>query len=700
MSDLFSFLDIKDKQPQDLCEGEAKEELLRLSKEIAQHDARYYQESQPTISDAEYDQLRLRNEAIEKLYPDLIRDDSPSKKVGALPNQAFEKVTHAEPMLSLGNAFSEKDVSEFVERIRRFLAIEEAEEVSILSELKIDGLSFSARYEKGKLCYVATRGDGSVGEDITQNMLTIDSFPKSVETHLEVLEVRGEVYMAHEDFDALNKRRESSGEALFANPRNAASGSLRQLDPNITRQRPLNYFIYGVGALSEPLATTQSETIDALEALGFVANPLRSLCSNVEELMAHYESIYAQRPHLSYDIDGMVYKINRLDWQQRLGNVSRSPRWATAHKFPAEQAKTTLNGITIQVGRTGALTPVAELQPVTVGGVVVSRATLHNEDEIERKDIRIGDTVVIQRAGDVIPQIVSVDKKRRTSESEPYVFPDTCPVCGSVAVREEGEAVKRCTGGMTCSAQAVECLKHFVSKAAFDIEGLGQRQIETFWNDGIIKTPVDIFTIEQRNHSSIAKLENKEGWGAQSVQKLFEAIEARREIGLDRFIYALGIRFVGNNTAKLLARYYGSYESWLSKMQEAVDKESDAYDVLLSIDGVGKKVADALGYFFAEPHHIDVLQQLASYVTIAAVELPDEETPFSGKTVVFTGTLTQMTRAEAKAKAEAIGMKVTGTISSKTDMLIAGENAGSKLTKASSLGVRVLTEQEWLECLD
>jgi DNA ligase (NAD+) len=595
------------------------------------------------------------------------------------------------------------------------------QEIAFVAEPKIDGLSFSARFEKGKLVRAATRGDGEVGEDITANISQVRDFPPQLtgKDWPDVLEVRGEVYMDKRDFATLNAAQAAKGGKIFANPRNAAAGSLRQLDAMITAQRPLHYFVYGWGELSAPLGELFSECLETLGGFGFRVTPKKWLISedqknaaqyydiqnifilkNTYDIIDYYQKVQALRAGLDFEIDGLVYKVDRLDWQQRLGFVARSPRWAIAHKFPAEQATTVLEAIDIQVGRTGTLTPVARLKPVTVGGVVVSNATLHNEDEIARKDVRVGDTVVIQRAGDVIPQIVRVELEKRPAHSTPYHYPDQCPVCGSAAVREEGEVARRCTGGLICSAQAVERLKHFVSRAAFDIEGLGSKQVEAFWQDGLIKTPADIFTLEARDSDSLTPLKNRDGWGGKSAENLFRAIDTARCITLARFIYALGIRHIGQETAKILARHYGSYSQWEASMiplGEGMEEDNPVVADLLSIDGIGKVVVEALHEFFAEPHNREVLEKLEPHLEILDAEKVSGDSPVSGKTIVFTGTLTRMTRAEAKARAEMLGAKVAGSVSAKTDFLVAGEAAGSKLKQATALGVRVLTEDEWIE---
>jgi len=698
---------------------EARAEHARLSGLIRHHDLLYYQKDNPEISDAEYDQLRRQLEALELQFPELVTADSPTQKVGFASQQEFGKIQHTVPMLSLQNAFTEDDVADFLDRVRRFLNLGEEETITLAAEPKIDGLSFSARYENGVLVYAATRGDGEVGEAVTENMKTIANFPttldfskkilgSSVEENgiiknnnkiMSVLEVRGEVYMDKRDFEALNAQQDSKGQKRFANPRNAAAGSLRQLDPAITAQRRLSYFVYGWGEVSEPLAEYQMQAVQRLSALGFNTNPLMTLCHQQQDIMAYYHKIGEERGQLPYDIDGVVYKVNRLDWQERLGKVARAPRWAIAHKFPAEQAMTRIEAIDIQVGRTGALTPVARLTPVNVGGVLVSNATLHNEDEIARKDIRVGDLVVIQRAGDVIPQVVRVELNGRPIISVPFDFPSECSVCQSPAVREEGEAVRRCCGGLICSAQATQRLKHFVAKDAFDIEGLGAKQIENFWESGVIKTPADIFTLQQRDAASLTPLRNQKGWGEQSARNLFESIEKARRVPLARLIYALGIRHIGTETAKLLARHYGSYAAWHAAMVAAANHDESALQDLLSIDGIGSVVAGTLTAFVSAPQQEVMLQQLVQHLDITAPAPIELQTPVSGKTVVFTGTLTRMTRHEAKAKAEALGAKVAGSVSSKTDFVIAGEDAGSKLKKAMELGVTVLTEDQWLEMI-
>jgi len=701
-----------------LTRQQAKAELVRLALEISAHDRRYYQDDAPTISDADYDALRRRSDAIEARFPDLLTAESPSQTVGAQPSGRFAKVRHAVPMLSLGNAFADEDVSDFVERVRRFLRLDADEALAVVAEPKIDGLSLSLRYEAGELVTAATRGDGFEGEDVTANVRTIRDIPGRLHGKAvpQVCEIRGEVYMTTADFLALNARQAEAGEQVFANPRNSAAGSLRQKDPSVTASRPLKFFAYAWGEMSELPESSQFQMVKWIGKAGFVTNPLMTLCSSVDEVLTFYRDIAARRAGLGYDIDGVVYKIDRLDWQERLGFVSRSPRWAIAHKFAAEQATTVLKGIDIQVGRTGAMTPVARLEPVTVGGVVVSNATLHNEDYIkgigndgnpirDGVDLRIDDTVVVQRAGDVIPQVVGVVLDKRPKSAKPYKFPDTCPVCGSHAIREEGEAVRRCTGALICPAQAVERLKHFVSRLAFDIDGLGEKQIQEFYEDGLVKSPVDIFTLRERDERSSSKLMEREGYGETSVRNLFDAIDARRKIELHRLIFALGIRHVGEGNAKLLARHYHTIENFRDAMLAAArgsgDEENgtEAYQHLNDIDGIGEIVADAVVEFFAEPRNVKALGELLRQIEVKPAEQPRKSSPVSDKTVVFTGSLTKFTRDEAKAMAERLGAKVAGSVSKKTDYVVAGESAGSKLDKARELGVQVLTEEEWLDLI-
>jgi len=684
--------------------GAAKRELARLAKEIAHHDKAYHQHDAPEIGDAEYDALVRRNRAIEARFPELRRSDSPSLRVGAAPVATFAKVTHSRPMLSLDNAFSEDDVRDFFKSIRNFLRRDfEAHpelELEMVGEPKIDGLSLAIRYEHGALIQAATRGDGTTGEDVTANVRTIASVPQTLRGRRrpDVFEVRGEVYMRRDAFAKMNAAREAAGEPLFANPRNAAAGGLRQLDPAITAKRPLAFFAYAGGEISASIGDTHAEFLDHLKGWGFDVNPLARICHGEDAALAFYREILAARPNLPYEIDGVVYKVNRFDWQERLGMVARAPRWALAHKFPAEQARTRLNAITIQVGRTGTLTPVAELEPVAVGGVVVQRATLHNEDEIERKDVRVGDLVIVQRAGDVIPQIVGAVASERPPHARKFKFPDHCPVCGSLAIREADEVARRCTGGLVCSAQAVERLRHFVSRDAFDIEGLGEKHIQAFFDDKLIESPVDLFKLKQHEKALL----EREGWGETSVRKLFANIEARRVMPLDRVIYALGIRQVGQATAKLLARHYGSLEAWRTAMIAAADRESDAWHDLDNITQIGESVATDVVGFFAEPHNRKIVDALAHEVEVTAVAAPaaGAGSPIAGKTVVFTGELVSMTRREAKARAESLGAKTAESVSKNTDYVIAGTAAGSKATKARELGLEVLSEQEWLAMIN
>ncbi|MGF7172952.1 NAD-dependent DNA ligase LigA [Azospirillum doebereinerae] len=767
---------------------QAQAELAALAAEIAHHDTLYHQQDQPAVSDAEYDALVRRNNSIEARFPELRRVDSPSLKVGAAPAAGFGKVRHAVPMLSLGNAFSPEDLAEFVARVRRFLGLVEDAPVGFVAEPKIDGLSCSLRYEKGELVLAATRGDGAEGENVTANVRTIRDVPHRLPAPVpDVLEVRGEVYMNRDDFRAMNDARAEKGEPLFANPRNAAAGSLRQLDSSITAARPLCFFGYALGEVSEPIADSQWHIRERLKAWGFQLNRPAELCDGPDKLLAYYEGIGRRRGGLPFDIDGVVYKVDSLELQQRLGFVSRAPRWAIAHKFPAEQAQTRLKAITIQVGRTGALTPVAELEDITVGGVVVSRATLHNEDEIARKDVRVGDLVVVQRAGDVIPQIVEVVLSQRPADSVAYAPLETCPVCGSLAVREPGEVVRRCTGGLICAAQAKERLRHFVSRNAFDIEGLGEKIIEEFWDEGFIKSPADIFTLEERVGEGRVELVGRFGWKEKSVENLFAAINQRRNgIELHRVIFALGIRHVGEVTAKSLARHYKTMEAWIAGMIEAGQAmPGQAWRDLHEIDGVGPTTVNAILAWFADPSHqekldqypgkellrpetvigglgikplnvkaaralaerygtldgwaaamrdavahspaeawnelvatpdvgevaagevasffledqnLTIVRELADRLTVLEAEAPKAgNSPVAGKTVVFTGTLEKMTRSEAKARAESLGAKVAGSVSGKTDYLVAGADAGSKAAKARDLGVTILTEDEWLD---
>lgn len=680
---------------------DAKKRHAELVGQIAHHDVQYHQKDNPDISDADYDALRRELDAIEKKYPNLAKADGPTSRVGAVAAAGFKKIRHTVPMLSLSNAFDDQDVEDFLERIRNFLNLNADDVIELVAEPKIDGLSCSIRYENGVLVMAATRGDGAEGEDITHNIRTIADIPQVLKGNPPaILDVRGEIYMRRDDFQKLNARQAENGRPVFANPRNAAAGSVRQLDSAITATRALHFFGYALGEVSDGIADSQWGIRKALAGFGFAEAEPSRVCASPVEILDYYRMVGEQRADLPYDIDGVVYKINRLDWQGRLGFVSRAPRWAIAHKFPAQQAVTILNAITIQVGRTGTLTPVAELEPITVGGVVVSRATLHNQDEIERKDVRVGDHVVIQRAGDVIPQVVGVVMDKRRDGVPKFVFPDHCPVCGSKALREEGAVATRCTGGLICDAQAAQRLKHFVSRNAFDIEGLGDKIITEFWTEGLIKTPADIFRLEERDKVSIAQLKNREGWGDLSVRNLFTSINARRVIGLERFIYALGISQIGEATAKKLAANYGTFNHWQESMMAAQDRESEAFAELLSINDIGPSVAEDLLAFFAEAHNRAVLDDLNTVLTITPFIVPQiGDSKIAGKTVVFTGTLTTMTRGEAKAGAEARGAKVAGSVSKKTDYVVAGEDSGSKLKAAHDLGVSVLSEQEWLDML-
>ncbi len=686
-----------EKDPPKLSLAKARAEHARLGAEIAEHDRRYHGEDQPTISDAEYDELRRRYSALEAAFPELAGAESANRKVGAAPSEKFAKVRHAVPMLSLGNIFDDEEVEEFTARVRRFLGMGDGAALDVVAEPKIDGLSCNLRYENGELVQAATRGDGYEGEDVTANVRTVASIPKTLKGAPRIFEARGEVYMRHADFAAMNARQAEAGKLVFANPRNAAAGSLRQLDPRVTAERPLAFFAYAWGEISEPFASTQLGAIEAMRRFGLPTNPLTKLCHSTAELIAHYHTIEAQRATLGYDIDGVVYKVNDLALQQRLGFISRSPRWAVAHKFPAEKAMTIVEAIGINVGRTGALTPLAKLKPVTVGGVVVSNATLHNEDEIARKDVRVGDTVVVQRAGDVIPQILEVVLDKRPVDSEPYVFPETCPVCGSAALREidektgEKDVVRRCTGTLVCAAQAVEGLKHFVSRNAFDIEGLGEKLIELFFTEGLIRTPADIFTLRVRDGQGRPPLREWEGFGETSARNLFNAIDARRTIPLNRFLYALGVRHVGETNARRLARHFGDWETL-----RAAARTENAAEELSAVEGVGPVVAEAIADFFAEPRNEAALDALVKEVRIEPMEAIAAGHPLAGKTIVFTGSLERMTRDEAKAIAERLGAKVSGSISAKTDLVVAGPGAGSKLARARELGVETIDEEEWV----
>ncbi len=687
-----------------LTEKQAKAEHARLQAEIAEHDRRYYQEDAPTVSDAAYDALRRRYDAIEARFPQLRTLESLTQRVGAAPSARFAKVRHAVPMLSLDNAFAEEDVVDFVGRIRRFLRLGEDDEIAFSAEPKIDGLSMSLRYENGELVTGATRGDGTEGEDVTANVKTLEDIPRRLKGRgvPTVCEVRGEIYMTKIAFLELNRKQAEAGKQLYVNPRNTAAGSLRQLDPTITASRPLGFFAYGWGEMSEMPADSQSAMIKWFEHCGFETNPLTKMCRSVEALLQFHREIEAQRGKLDYDIDGVVYKVDRIDWQERLGFVSRSPRWAIAHKFPAEKATTVVKDIEIQVGRTGALTPVAKLEPVTVGGVVVQNATLHNFDEIARLGVRIGDTVQIQRAGDVIPQVLGVveDKPRG---AKPYPFPKTCPcslkteVVRELTATGEAGAVARCTGELACPYQTVEHLKHFVSRRAFDIDGLGEKQIEFFYEQEWVKEPADIFMLPERNKK--IHLEEIEGFGETSVRNLFNAIEARREISLERFVYALGIRHVGETTAVALARGYGNWDAFHAACLKLAKDDAETKQEMDALDQIGDTVIESLHDYFGEAHNRRRIERLAAQVRIRDAEKPRSDSVVAGKTVVFTGTLEKMTRDEAKASAERLGAKVSSSVSKKTDYVVAGPGAGSKLADAKKLGVAVLTEDEWAKLI-
>ena len=703
-------------KPADLTEAQAKAELARLAAEIAAHDKRYYQQDKPSVSDAEYDALRERNAAIEKRFPDLVRPDSPSRRVGAAPTGKFKKVRHALPMLSLDNAFEDQDVIDFAARIRRFLKLSDDEKIAFSAEPKIDGLSMSLRYEDGDLVTAATRGDGSEGEDVTANIRTLKDVPQQLKgRHVpKICEVRGEVYMTKADFLKLNERQKAADEQIFANPRNSAAGSLRQKDPGVTASRPLGFFAYAWGQMSEMPADSQSGMIKWFAGCGFKTNPLTRIRHSVEDLLAFHREIEQTRAKLDYDIDGVVYKVDRLDWQERLGFVSRSPRWAIAHKFPAERATTVLKDIEIQVGRTGALTPVGKLEPIGVGGVIVQNVTLHNEDYIkgiggdgeplrDGRDIRIGDTVIIQRAGDVIPQIVDVVIEKRKKDSKPYPFPTKCPcylhtkvVREETATGEEG-ARGRCTGEFACPYQKIEHLKLFASRRAFDIEGLGEKQIELFFEKEWVKEPADIFTLEARNNK--IKLEKVEGYGETSVRNLFGSIEQRRQISLERFIFSLGIRHVGETTALALARGYGSWKAFHDACLKVAKGDEETIAEMDALDQIGETVIESIKAYFGESHNRGIVERLTKEVKILDAEKPKTDSAIAGKTVVFTGSLEKMTREEAKATAERLGAKAAGSVSKNTDYVVAGPGAGSKLAEAKKHGVKVLSEDEWLKLI-
>ncbi|MEI6282291.1 MAG: NAD-dependent DNA ligase LigA [Alphaproteobacteria bacterium] len=686
----------------DLKEPQAADELAQLADALAAHDVAY-RDAAPIISDAEYDVMRRRNDEIEARFPHLIRDNSPTQRVGATLSEQFSPVAHGTPMLSLENAFSQEDSADFDSKIRRFLMLGEAT-VAYTAEPKIDGLSASLRYERGHLVQGATRGDGRVGEDVTANLSTLAEIPQRLSGSgwPDLIEVRGEVYLSKPDFSAMNAAAEAKGERTYANPRNAAAGSLRQIDPTITAQRPLRFFAYAWGQVSAPFANSQWQALARLSEWGFQVTSQSCRVQGVEGLMEAYRAFEVLRPILNFDIDGVVFKVDRLDWQDRLGFVSRSPRWGIARKFPAQQARTKLEAIDLQVGRTGAVTPVARLDPVTVGGVVVTNATLHNGDEIARKDIRIGDTVVVQRAGDVIPQVVEVVDPDRPGRSAPYVFPHICPCPLETPLARETTAagtetvVQRCTGEFACPFQRIEHLKHFVSRRAFDIEGLGEKQLQMFFDDKTIQEPADIFKLAAFDAASFKKLKDREGFGSLSVQNLFAAIEARRHIGLDRFIFALGIRHIGETTAMTLARGYGTASAFMAAMLNVAAGDAEAMTELDDLDQIGKAVVDAAGAYFKEEHNQSIVQRLLAELDVQDAEAVVNDTAVAGKTIVFTGALERMTRDEAKAQAERLGAKVSGSVSKKTDLVVAGPGAGSKLKTAADFGIRVLTEDEWI----
>lgn len=701
-----------DLPPNQLDEKQATLELEELTRLIAYHD-RLYEDAQPEIHDSEYDALRIRNSEIENLFPHLVRPDSPSAKVGAPPSGKFQKIKHELPMLSLGNAFTYEDIDNFLKGIRSFIIELKNPSIPIqlVGEPKIDGVSCALRYENQKLMLGATRGDGIEGEDVTNNVKTIKDIPKQLPpTAPKILEIRGEIYMADEEFLKFNKEQEEKGEKIFANPRNAAAGSLRQLDPKITASRPLRFFGYALGVISEPIAATQWEARERIASWGFKLNKPAKILNNIGEIRQYYEEIQSKRSVFGFSIDGVVYKINRIDLQERLSSISRSPRWAIAHKFSPEKGKTHIRDIKIQVGRVGSLTPIAELEPINIGGVLVSRATLHNQDEIERKDFRKGDLVVVQRAGDVIPQVVSVVLTDRPKGAKPYKFPKKCPICNSTTAREHFESVRYCTGGLYCQAQALERLKYFVSRNAFDIEGLGEKNVEMFYNESLVKDPTDIFKLEERLSKpaqnlnmaeKIVPLEEREGWGVKSANNLFRAIRDRRQISFDRFLYALGIRHVGETTAKIIARNYLSFYAFMLSAIASKDKNSVAYEHLINISGFGTTAGDAIVDFFCEDHNVKVIKELMSLIEISEYEPAfSVESKLAGKTIVFTGTLDKMSRSEAKAKAESLGANFSNSISKNTDYVVAGTNAGSKLRKAMDLGLTVILENDWFKIVD
>jgi DNA ligase (NAD+) len=701
----------------EMTERQGRAEHKRLSEEIAHHDKLYHEQDSPEISDADYDKLRQRLKAIEARFPQLVDMFSPSQRVAPTPTTAFAKVRHARPMLSLDNAFSEEDLQAFFDRLRRALEretdLKPDAEIALACEPKIDGLSISLRYEDGAFVVGATRGDGTTGEDVTANLRTVKDIPHKLKGKFpKTIDVRGEIYMERKAFQQMNERQEAAGEKVFANPRNAAAGSLRQLDSDITASRPLRFFAYAWGEAEPRSWKTHTEYLKLLKEWGFKVNPLSKLCRTPAEVREFYRKMSIERPSLPYDIDGVVYKVDRIDWQERLGFVSRAPRWAMAHKFPAEQARTRLNGILISVGRTGALTPVADLEPVNVGGVMVARATQHNADEIERLDVRAGDMVIVQRAGDVIPQILGYVPEERPKRTHKFEFPTHCPCPLKTKVQsEEGGVVRRCTGGLECPFQQVERLRHFVSRNCFDIEGLGGTHIENFWRDGLLKVPGDIFRLSKR----VDEIKKREGWGDLSVRNLVAAIDARRTISLDRFINAIGIPLIGEATAKILAQEYGDADGWLAEMlqaakerkktPDAVKKEKAAAEVgpsygrLCNVEQIGVTTADAMCTFFSEGHTVAIIHDLLKELTVQPVErrVVAADAKLRDKVVVFTGELSAMTRDAAKARAEELGAKVTDSVSKKTSLVVVGENAGSKARKATELGIETMTEEEWLK---
>ncbi len=689
------------------------QKISDLKAEIAKHDKAYHGFDAPLISDEKYDELRKKLEEYRAKFPQFFNQEK--EQVGAKALEVFSKVLHKKPMLSLANGFSNEDISDFIDRINRFLSLDKKEEIgnlfsflstqkpSFFCETKIDGLSFCARFEDGKLVQAATRGDGFEGEDVTQNVKTLQNFPHILksQTPPKILEIRGEIYMSKKDFEELNLRQENLGAKIFANPRNAAAGSLRQLNSEITASRNLSYFAYGLGEVSADFnCNSQTQLHQKLQEFGFKTEPNSRLCENIDEILEIYQKVGESRYQLDYDIDGMVYKVNDFELQTRLGFVARSPRWAIAHKFPAQKAKTQIENIIIQVGRTGALTPVAKLKPVNIGGVVVSRATLHNQDEIARKDIRIGDIVLIQRAGDVIPQVLEVDLSKRKTESPSFVFPDNCPVCGSKVAKTQDDAIIRCLGGLSCEAQLVETLKHFVSKDAFDILGLGKKQIENFFAEGRIKSFSDIFLLQKNEEKSENPLAQKAGWGQKSIENLFLAIEEKRRIGLEKFIYAIGIRHVGETTSKQLAQHFASCENFIDAMLKLANSSAEfeqIYQELVALDGIGEKMAQALLDYFRDNRNLKMVLDLTPQLKISNAIIKNSESKFSGKSIIFTGSLINMSRSEAKKKAEDLGLKVVGSVSSKTDFVVAGIDSGSKLKKANELGLKVLNQEEWLK---